>query len=352
MPNVSLYSSKKKIHEQACLWICLMNHGFSEQEKHEFVAWMNQSKLHREVLMKKTSMWDDLSVLKELNGLFPIENTTQNNGNTFFNFVAAASIFFATLISSSLLMGGDPFAIFTSNQQLADVKQFSTSIGKQTTFTLLDGTSLQLNTDTLVEVAYTPHHRQLTLIKGEAKFEVAKDKTRPFTVTAADKSFTALGTIFNVQKSSTQGVELIVTEGKVLITDTLEIINQIGENLPLIVLEHLPGTLVQSGEKAIIINNDQKTVNKISLDQVQKELAWQQGMLIFDGDTLENALEEVNRYTPVRFEINDEKLANLKVSGYFKANDIDGLLESLRFNFDIQYQKYANNVINLSYAQH
>jgi transmembrane sensor len=329
-----------------------MNRGFSEQEKHEFVAWMNQSKLHREVLMNQTSMWDDLSALKELNGLFPIETTTKNKANTLFNFVAAAGIFFATFTSASLLMGGDPFAIFIQSQQRANVEQFSTNIGEQATFTLHDGTNLQLNTDTLVEVSYTANHRQLTLIKGEAKFDVVKDKKRPFTVTAANKSFTALGTIFNVQKNSASDVELLVTEGKVLITESIEIINNIGEDLPLIELEHLTGTLVQSGEKAIIINSVQAPVNRVSLDQVQKELAWQQGMLIFDGDTLENALEEVNRYTEIRFELQNEKLANLKVSGYFKAGDIDVLLESLRLNFDIHYQKYANNIINLSYPQH
>ena len=89
-------------------------------------------------------------------------------------------------------------------------------------------------------------------------------------------------------------------------------------------------------------------IQKISLDQVQRDLAWQQGMLIFDGEPLAKALKEVSRYTNTTFEISDVKIADLKVAGYFKAGDIDGLLQSLNFNFHINHQKTSENTIKLS----
>ena len=97
--------------------------------------------------------------------------------------------------------------------------------------------------------------------------------------------------------------------------------------------------MVTVGEKAIIANNQTKPIEKVSNEQVERDLAWQQGMLIFDGEPLETALAEVSRYTRSTFEIKDADIAKLKVAGYFKAGDIDGLLASLSSNFNISYQK-------------
>ena len=74
-------------------------------------------------------------------------------------------------------------------------------------------------------------------------------------------------------------------------------------------------------------------------------------MLIFNGEPLEKALLEVSRYTNSTFEIKDNNIAQLKVAGYFKAGDIDGLLTSLSSNFNISYQKSANNHITLALAK-
>ncbi|NQY86642.1 MAG: hypothetical protein HRT51_02675 [Colwellia sp.] len=63
----------------------------------------------------------------------------------------------------------------------------------------------------------------------------------------------------------------------------------------------------------------------------------------FDGEPLSQALLEISRYTSSQFKILDAEIANVKVSGYFKANDVDGLLASLSSNFNISYRKSANN---------
>ena len=218
-----------------------------------------------------------------------------------------------------------------------------------------DGTHIQLNTNSIVEIAYTSSFRQLTLVQGEARFDVAKDKSRPFTVTSGEKSFTALGTIFNVQKSDDSDMELMVTEGRVLITksnEALEVIKQTlltaNKNTP---QSRLPGILVNSGEKAVIAKHGNTPIEKVSLDQVQRDLAWQQGMLIFDGEPLSKALIEVSRYTSSHFKISDPNISNVKVSGYFKANDVDGLLASLNSNFNIIYTKSADSTILLALAE-
>ena len=353
MTKVTQFSSKEEIQEQACLWISRMDRGCTAQEQQELVVWVNKSNSHREILMKMASLWDDLTVLNELSALFPLGNASKrSNGgfrNGFRKISLAASFLLVALIGGSLTTDIDFLPLFSFNSTTTnDLKVFSTKVGEQASFSMTDGTSIQLNTNSIVEVVYSSRQRHLRLVQGEAKFDVAKDSTRPFTVTAGDKSFTALGTIFNIQKNTDEDLELLVTEGKVLISKSIKVIERITNSINSLELEELPGVLVKSGEKAVINNSTVKPIKKVSLVQVQKDLAWQQGMLIFEGEPLAQALKEISRYSNTKFEIVDEKLSQIVIAGYFKADDIDGLLKSLSLNFNIHSQKTSPESIRLS----
>ena len=345
MSNVSQFHSKERIQEQACLWISRMDRGLSATEKQDLTTWINQHKIHHKILLEMASYWDDLSVLNELSGLFPLEQTP-NKPNKVYSLAIAASFALFSLLGANLIFNNsfNPF----SEQHLVQTQTFKTKLGQQASFSMSDGTSIQLNTNSIVSVAYTPEHRKITLVRGEARFDVAKDKNRPFTVTAGEQSFTALGTIFNVQKNNEQGMELVVTEGKVLITQASESLENLTEAFKHPSAEQLSGTLVISGEKATIAEGTTAPVNRISLDQVQRDLAWQQGILIFDGEPLEQVLQEVSRYTATKFKIADPSLNQLKVAGYFKAGDIEGLLASLNSNFNIDIIRTTDNTIHLA----
>jgi transmembrane sensor len=352
MPKVTQFNTKEEIQEQACLWISRMDRGCSAEEKKAMITWVNQSNAHHKALMKMASLWDDLSVLNELSALFPLENSPKRTPHRFRNLSLAASLLLVVIMGGSLTTNINLLPLFSFNEKATnDVGLFSTEVGEQAIFSMTDGTSIQLNTNSIVEVSYSSHQRRLRLIQGEAKFDVAKDRTRPFTVSVGEKHFTALGTIFNIQKKDGQDLELLVTEGKVLITKSIEVVNTVTDKIGATSLDQLPGILVKSGEKATIDNSRLNPIKKVSLVQVQKELAWQQGMLIFEGESLADALKEISRYNNTTFEIVDEKVAQLIIAGYFKADDIDGLLKSLSLNFNIYYQKSATNSIRLSSEQ-
>ena len=348
MTKVTQFSSKEEIQEQACLWISRIDRGCTKSEKKEIALWINQSNTHREILMKMASLWDDLSVLNELSALFPLENATKRTRHHFRKIAVAASVVFVALLGGSLTTDIQIFPSLSFNNNQNVVQNFSTEVGKQAIFSLSDGTSLQLNTNSIVEVVYNERHRYVNLLQGETKFDVAKDSARPFTVKAGEKSFTALGTIFNVQKDTNQNLELLVTEGKVLISKSDEFIEYVSHQAGSIKLVNIPGVLVQSGEKAVIDDNILRPINKVTLVQVQRDLAWQQGMLIFEGEPLGKALKEISRYSNTHFEIMDDELSQLVIAGYFKADDIDGLLKSLSLNFNIHHQKTSSDLIRLS----
>jgi transmembrane sensor len=348
MSNVIQLHTKEQIQEQACLWISRMDRGLTNIEQKELVIWYNQNTVHHATLLEMASYWDDLSVLNELSGLFPIEKINKPYSKLI-TIALAASFAFVSILGTNALMHESFLPFLPSLNQQSQIQTLTSQVGEQRSFTLSDGTHIQLNTNSIIEVVYSASFRQLTLVQGEARFDVAKDKSRPFTVTSGEKSFTALGTIFNVQKDDNQQMELMVTEGRVLITKANEALSVIKQTLLTsnqnTQAENLSGTLVISGEKVVIENLIDTTVKKISIEQVERDLAWQQGMLIFDGEPLSKALMEVSRYTSTQFKILDAEITNIKVSGYFKANDVDGLLASLSSNFNISYRKNAENTI-------
>ncbi len=77
-------------------------------------------------------------------------------------------------------------------------------------------------------------------------------------------------------------------------------------------------------------------------------MSWRQGNLIFRGESLEDAVAEIGRYTTVEFVILDDDLRKVRIAGLFKAGDVDGLLATLRENFNISYQHTGDGKIVLT----
>lgn len=347
MSTIKQFYSKEYLQEQASLWISRIDRGLSDTEIESLSKWVGENKANQDALFDMASYWDDLSVLNELSVLFPLE---QSNAKSKWRFLAIAASFLLLCFIGGNWIFDSQLSQFIQGESQDYVQTLTTPIGQQTTFSMPDGTRVLLNTNSVVDVKYSSNYRQLTLVRGEAKFDVAKDKLRPFSVTVGKQSFTALGTIFNVQKNSEFEMELVVTHGRVLVTSADKSIEQITQSLKSASKASLPGLLVSTGEKVVIAENNNLAIETLPLDQMQRDLAWQQGMLIFEGEPLSQALDDVSRYTSAKFDIVDPELSQLKVAGYFKAGDVDGLLASLNSNFSIVFVKDSDNVIHLTAA--
>jgi transmembrane sensor len=336
------------ITEQANQWYSRIERGLSSSEKSELVAWCNQNEAHHRALLNLENLWTDLSILNELNGLFPIDSAKKKSKT--FLYTSLFFMFICFLLVSGHIFNADPKSIYNDFKAYAnnEVNQrFETRIGEQNSIKLPDGSSVTLNTNTILDINFTETHRKLTLVKGEAKFDVTKDLERPFTVITGNSSFTALGTIFNVQKENEKDIELLVTEGRVLISDADTEITQLIDQISQPNVHTIEDLILGQGEKTNIRNNVHFPIQILSEEQQKQDLAWQKGILIFDGEPLKSALNEVSRYTGANFTIIDDELSKLKVSGYFKTNDVEGLLQSLYYNFDIQYKQTNLTTIHL-----
>jgi transmembrane sensor len=340
-----------EIEVQAKYWLSRIEQGLSQQERQAFVAWVNQENNHHLALHKYSPSTKTSKLLAEFNGLFPLEKKhSPHSKKLFMQLSMAASVIFFGIITSEFFLNKPIFSFFQSTSSEVIYDQFSTKIGEHKKVTLPDGSNVELNTDSLLTISFSEGHRQLNLIKGEASFEVAKDKSRPFSVTSGQQSFTALGTIFNVQKSDNNQLELIVTEGRVLISDSNETLPALTEKIVSTVQFPQKNSIIVAGEKSTIINKIQSPTNKISSLTLSHELSWKKGILIFDGESLATALDEISRYTDVKFTIKDKALAQMKVSGYFKSDDVGTLLDSISYNFDLKYTKTSHNTVVITKA--
>ncbi|MGS2720167.1 FecR family protein [Paraglaciecola aestuariivivens] len=344
MSNIQQFSSKDDIRLQACEWISKLDRGLSSSEEKHFANWINTSQAHRDDLFEMAKTWDNMSALHQLSGLFPLHHGVMPKRQTWFGTYTpglAASFIFVFLGVLGWFLHGQ----FNAEQHLPNLLNLTaeTAIGEHRQISLNDGSVIHLNTNSMVAVEFTQQQRNIKLIKGEAHFDVAHDIERPFVVHANNSSVTAVGTAFNIQIAKFNDVELIVTEGKVLVknsqTDTVS--GQQNDQLL------ATGELMTAGHKALISPDKVQKVS-FSQEQIQQDLAWQQGMLVFHGEPLAEALNEISRYTAISFDLADEQVKQRRVAGYFKAGDIQGLLFALENNFNITYEQTNDKTIVLS----
>lgn len=330
------------------MWISRLDRGLSDEEKRTLDEWVAASQAHRKALMDAASLWDDMSVLNELSGLFPQSKTRHESGRVkrLVNQArwSVAAGFVLTVVGVSLIVNN---VFFQNDVSIAQtVQQLRTGVGEQKTVALSDGSELHLNTNTMLSVTYNNDIREIVLVKGEAHFHVAHDPSRPFTVTAGENRVTAVGTAFNMQYVDDEAFELVVTEGKVVVNDRFSPFAD-SDSLFSSSEARDDALLLVAGEKAKV-KGEIETRKNLSRDDIDDDLAWQKGMIVFKGEPLEAVLREIGRYTSVRFSVQDPALKHRRVAGYFRVGDIDGLLAALKNSFDIEHEKLGESSIVLT----
>mgnify|MGYP001060440964 CR=1 FL=1 len=188
---------------------------------------------------------------------------------------------------------------------------YATHVGEQSREALADGSVIVLNTASASRVDLTPKAREVDLERGEALFEVAKDKERPFIVSAGPIRVEAVGTAFTVRRFE-DGSRIVVTEGRVRAWSELN-----------------PGSFVSidAGQQAFIPNAAGASAADTQSQGIDEALAWQRGMIAIDGMTLLEAATEFNRYNERHISV-DERFAGTRMVGWFEARDVDGFARS------------------------
>lgn len=181
----------------------------------------------------------------------------------------------------------------------------STKRGEVRKVTLTDGSVVTLDSDSRLLVWMRSDRRDLELDHGRVHFEVAHDRSRPFTVMADGSSITALGTVFDVERRAQCKVNVVLFEGKVAVTPPC---------LPKRVDGPVVKRYLEPGERLRYSPPAAQEAPTVPEPAPVNEGQWVTGVKSYDDATVESILAEVNLYSQVQLAADTPEIANMRVS--------------------------------------
>lgn len=309
--------SSRQIRAEAASWVARL-HGPDRDAELEagLKRWLTKDPAHARAFEFATEVWQET-------GDLPFELPESRRGSLRDRPRARRRHPALAWVAASAIVTLGALFIYV---HMARGKAFETGIGEQRTFTLSDGTRVELNTRSRLVVRYDERARRVELKDGEAYFDVARQKERPFIVVAAGREIIALGTVFLVRNDGDQ-VTVVLLEGRVAVapadaehrtdgaapTDTGD-----SRNRSLHVL--------RAGQRLRLATHAPPLVDSPPLDKIT---AWQRGQLIFEDTPLSEAVAEFNRYSEARIELGSAELARIRVGGAFRVGDVSSFARAV-----------------------
>ncbi|MCW5549959.1 MAG: FecR domain-containing protein [Opitutaceae bacterium] len=200
---------------------------------------------------------------------------------------------------------------------------------------LEDGSVVEFDDQTLLEVDFSADRREVRLIHGVAHFTVRPDAARPFVVLAGPVQIRAVGTAFAVERA-TQAAEVVVTEGRV------EVLNQADAAA-------VPRPLPVRGRVVMpyAADADLPPVEILSEEMLAQRLHWRAPRLQLRAAPLGEIAVVLGELNGLRFVIEDGTLAALTLSGRFRADNVEGFVRMLETNYGVKAEKTATDVVLL-----
>lgn len=188
---------------------------------------------------------------------------------------------------------------------------YVTAANESRAITLSDGSVVELDHESAIDLHWTPSERRIELRKGSGRFTVAKNPQRPFIVATAETTVRAVGTVFSVQAQSADTV-VTVSEGKVKVEPSYA--------EPAAAKAAEPPVQLAAGDRAVVSHRARHDVSVT---------AWADQRLVFRGAALEAVIGEFNQHVPVKLVLADAGLADLAISGVFDPSDVESFLQYL-----------------------
>ncbi|NQX39636.1 FecR protein [Pedobacter steynii] len=199
----------------------------------------------------------------------------------------------------------------------------TTSRGEQYQLILPDGSHIWLNSESSVQfpASFSGLKERKVLITGEAYFEVAKDKSKPFRVVSDGQLVTVHGTHFNINGYKNEPeTKTTLLEGSVDIN----------------------GTLLKPEQQAILDKNEVKV---ISVD-TKNVIAWKNGYFNFSDESLESIMRKVSRWYDVDVIFQDQSLKNIEFGGVMtRYTKVSEVLEMLELTGEVSFGLKGKKII-------
>lgn len=199
--------------------------------------------------------------------------------------------------------------------------------GNKVQLTLPDKSFVKLNSESSLSYVYRDGKR-VTQLCGEAYFRIEKDRKHPFVVKVGELNIEVLGTSFNVcSYKETDIIEASLVEGSIKLYDS---------RYPSEVF------MLKPSQKAVYSKKNRR-IHFLSTDN-EKETAWTHDHLVFESETLINVFHRIERWYGVKIKLLCPNIANDRISGSFKNEQLPYVMEALKMQYGFQYEISGNNI--------
>lgn len=339
------------IDEAASLWIVRRDRGLTAAEKAQLRDWLEVDRRHGEALQRLGGAWDILTAQPAA-----VEAEKQKE----IPFTAAGGTHAPRWRAHWLALGGLAAAaavalvVFRSTPTpepaptavaVAAAPATVAPTESARTRELPDGSVVRLNAGAEILERFTPVERRVVLTRGEAYFDVARNAERPFIVEARGAAVRAVGTAFNVDLRA-DTVDVLVTEGKVLIAPPDTPHPEVTADAPLVVAGHkavVPLEKSAAGPRVVVI-----ATNPTEIDAV---LAWRERLLRLDGVTLTELAQRFSQQTGRKIVIADAALALKRIGGRLPAGDVEAFVRVLETHYGLSARHDVDGTIVLGTAK-
>ncbi|OCW24719.1 FecR family protein [Pseudomonas sp. S3E12] len=292
-----------RARDEAAQWfVRLQDAGLDATERERFDAWRSEKPEHQYEFDVLQGLWSAADLVPKARLQALGEATAERpNRRGVLRYAVAASVV-AVALGLGLFSGLDHPKPYRAD--------FSTRLGEHRQVALPDGSTMDLNSRSVVSVHYEKGRRSVELKQGEAMFSVEHDTRRPFVVAAGAGQVTVTGTRFDVRRDDDQ-TRVVVEVGTVKVQGRSP--NE--------------GVTLTAGLGTHI--NDQGLVAASYAVNTEELTAWRSGKLVFNNASLGEVAREVSRYRERPLRVSTPAVGNLRLTSVFKANDTDALLKAL-----------------------
>jgi transmembrane sensor len=315
------------IDTAAAAWLCEREDGFTPARAEEFAAWRAADPRHAAALYRAESamtiLAEELPPLREsLTKRLTTERVAQP--------AALRVSLWAVGLAAALMLAAAVWFVRTPRPETPRRYVVANDTQPQQV-ALHDGSVINLNTGTDVSVLLTRHERHITLAGGEAHFDVAHDTARPFIVRASGVTVRAVGTAFNV-RIGVDGVEVLVTEGKVEITRDNEKEAPASAAPPAFWAER---PLAVAGQRVWVARGDSSSpfpapaIERASAEALRAAIQWHSQVMTFSDLPLRDVVAQFNRRNAIQLTLADAALGERLIGGAFAVGEAEAFVRLL-----------------------
>ncbi|HWW57160.1 MAG TPA: FecR domain-containing protein [Sphingopyxis sp.] len=323
--------------EQAATWcLRIADRPLTVSEQQAFDAWLAADEQNAQHFEQMVAVWHGTDAIAEMPGFLSLRakaltsmEKARRQGEMSFPTRRHA---FAAMAAFALTAGIGTWYW----SKAADV--YSTDVGERRIVRLDDGSSVSLDAASQMSVSFTDERRAIVLDRGRAKFDVAKDPLRPFTVTAGTQSVVAIGTSFSVELLKDQ-LRVLLFEGQVAVVPRAAAARHIRTRRPV-----TQATTQLSPGQELVASLSSGAAEILPVD-AGRSLGWEGGQVDFVDMPLADAVERMNRYAASPIVIGDAAAGRRLVNGVFEAGDTDSFVKGLTSLYPLAAREVDGQVI-------